>query len=68
MNRACRCLLVLALFCTASALADESKKLRILTFDGYVPADVAEDFRKETGIEIEVTLSGNEDMVARLKA
>jgi len=68
MNRASGFLLMLMLTCSLSVLADESKKLRILTFDGYVPADVAEDFRKETGIEIEVTLSGNEDMVARLKA
>ena len=42
-------------------------KLRVLTWTDYIPADVAEDFRKETGIEIEVTLTNNEDIIARLR-
>ncbi len=58
---------LLALGLSLPTLAADSKKLRILTFDGYVPKDVAEDFRKETGIDIEVTLSGNEDIIARLR-
>ncbi|MFM7066812.1 MAG: extracellular solute-binding protein [Gammaproteobacteria bacterium] len=42
-------------------------KLRVLTWTDYIPADVAADFRKETGYEIEVTLSNNEDIIARLR-
>jgi len=60
--------LTIALLLSASAMAQSAGKLRILTWEGYVPADVAEDFRKETGIEIEVTLSSNEDIIARLRA
>ncbi len=44
------------------------RHLRILTWQDYVPADVAADFEKETGIHIDVTLSNNEDIIARLRA
>ncbi|MEY4376025.1 MAG: hypothetical protein RJB26_575, partial [Pseudomonadota bacterium] len=59
-------LLLLALGASFAASADPGK-LRILTWTDYVPADVAEDFRKETGITIEVTLTNNEDIIARLR-
>jgi spermidine/putrescine transport system substrate-binding protein len=47
---------------------DNSKRLRILTWADYVPADVAADFEKETGIHIELTLSNNEEMISKLHA
>lgn len=52
----------------ASGNAETGRHLRILTWQGYVPADVAADFEKETGIHVEVTLSSNEDIISRLRA
>ena len=68
MIRLRRSLPLLVLLLSAQTHADDAKKLRILTWDHYAPADIIEDFRKETGIQIEVTLSSNEDIIARLKA
>jgi len=42
--------------------------LRLLTWGGYAPEDVVADFEKETGITVEVTLSNNEEMIAKLRA
>ena len=42
--------------------------LRIITWADYVPADVAAQFTKETGIKVEVTLSNNEEMISKLRA
>src|SRR5262249_24370243 len=47
---------------------DSAKRLRILTWSDYVPADVAADFEKETGIHVELTLSNNEEIVSKLHA
>lgn len=55
--------------CTSlPAEAQEAKKLRLLTWADYVPADVVAQFRKETGIDVEVTLSNNEEMISKLRA
>ena len=48
------------------ALAQE--KLRLITWADYVPADVLAQFKKDTGIEVEVTLSNNEEMISKLRA
>ena len=45
-----------------------AEKLRILTWADYVPKDVAEQFTKETGIAVEITLSNNEEMISKLRA
>src|SRR5258708_332097 len=58
--------LSLALGC-GSAHAD-NQKLRILTWADYVPADLIAAFKKETGIDVEVTLSNNEEMISKLRA
>ena len=42
--------------------------LRLLTWGGYAPANVVEMFEKETGHTVEVTLSNNEEMIAKLRA
>jgi spermidine/putrescine transport system substrate-binding protein len=62
--------LVLALGSLAaeSAHADDAKKLRIISWADYVPAEVIADFKKETGIQVEVTLSNNEEMISKLRA
>ena len=58
---------LLALSVATSAPAQDNK-LRLLTWADYVPADVIADFKKETGIDVEVTLSNNEEMISKLRA
>ncbi len=43
-------------------------KLRIISWADYVPADLIAAFKKETGIDVEVTLSNNEEMISKLRA
>ena len=46
----------------------QAETLRLLTWSNYAPENVVEMFTKETGIEVQVTLSNNEEMVAKLRA
>ena len=46
----------------------QDNKLRLITWSDYVPADVVAQFKKETGIDVEVTLSNNEEMISKLRA
>ena len=52
---------------TVPALAQDNK-LRLITWADYVPADVVAQFKKETGIDVEITLSNNEEMISKLRA
>ncbi len=45
-----------------------AETLRLLTWGGYAPENVIDKFTKETGIKVEVTLSNNEEMIAKLRA
>src|SRR6266545_3242293 len=56
-----------ALALATSAVAQDNK-LRLITWADYVPADVVAQFKKETGIDVEVTLSNNEEMISKLRA
>ena len=58
---------LVALGLAASAFAQDNK-LRLITWADYVPADVLAQFKKETGIDVEVTLSNNEEMISKLRA
>src|SRR6202161_4555642 len=60
--------IALALSCAFGQAQAEAQKLRILTWADYVPADLVAAFTKETGIEVEVTLSNNEEMISKLRA
>jgi spermidine/putrescine transport system substrate-binding protein len=53
-------LLALASLLIGCSRVDNSKRLRIITWSDYVPADVEAYFDKETGIHVELTLSNNE--------
>ena len=53
--------------CLAAASA-HADKLRIISWADYVPADLVAAFKKETGIDVEVTLSNNEEMISKLRA
>ncbi len=45
-----------------------SKVLRLLTWAGYAPEELIAKFKAETGIEVEVILSSNEEMISKLRA
>ena len=49
----------------SSVQADE---LRLLTWGGYAPDAVVAQFEEETGIDVQITLSNNEDMISKLRA
>ena len=60
--------LVAALCFAAGARADDARKLRIITWSDYVPAAVIAQFKQETGIQVEVSLSNNEEIISKLRA
>ena len=51
-----------------SALPAQAETLRLLTWGNYVPDELVRKFEEETGIEIEVTTSNNEEMISKLRA
>ncbi|GAB1621421.1 extracellular solute-binding protein [Agarivorans albus] len=59
--------LALSMGAMVSAQAN-AETLRLLTWGGYAPQEVIEMFEKETGIEVKVTKSNNEDMISKLRA
>jgi spermidine/putrescine transport system substrate-binding protein len=61
-------LIALGLLVAGVAAADDATKLRLITWADYAPADVVTLFKKETGIEVLVTLSNNEEMISKLRA
>lgn len=46
----------------------QAEELRLLTWGGYAPDDVVAMFEDETGIDVQVTLSNNEEMISKLRA
>lgn len=48
--------------------AGHADTLRLLTWGGYAPDNVVQKFEAETGHTVEVTLSNNEEMIAKLRA
>ncbi len=61
-------LFVVALTVGGGPVHADDKKLRILSWADYVPADLIAAFEKETGYDVEVTLSNNEEMISKLRA
>src|SRR5262245_13121290 len=57
-----------ALALTSGAAQAQNKTLSLLTWADYAPKDVVEQFTKETGIKVEITLSNNEEMISKLRA
>jgi spermidine/putrescine transport system substrate-binding protein len=58
----------LGLLCLHGPARADGQKLRIISWADYVPADLIAAFTRETGIEVEVTLSNNEEMISKLRA
>lgn len=63
-----RCLLLLLVFVFGVSSVFAGGTLRLLTWKGYAPNELIEKFEKETGINVEVTYSNNEEMIAKLRA
>jgi spermidine/putrescine transport system substrate-binding protein len=63
-----RIVLAAMVLAAGAAHAQDNKTLRLLTWGGYAPKDVVEQFTKETGIAVEVTNSNNEEMISKLRA
>jgi spermidine/putrescine transport system substrate-binding protein len=59
---------LVALVLLGGAPAAHADKLRIISWADYIPAEVIAAFHKETGIDVEVTLSNNEEMISKLRA
>ncbi len=45
-----------------------SETLSLLTWKGYAPKVLIDKFKKETGIDVKVTFTNNEEMIAKLRA
>jgi spermidine/putrescine transport system substrate-binding protein len=45
-----------------------AETLSLLTWKGYTPKNLVEQFEKETGVTVKVTYSNNEEMIAKLRA
>lgn len=61
-------LLGLLLLTSACHSHADGKKLRLITWADYAPADVVAQFERETGIAVKVTLSNNEEIISKLHA
>jgi spermidine/putrescine transport system substrate-binding protein len=59
-------LLTLMMFTANAVMAKET--LRLLTWKGYAPAKLVKDFEARTGIDVKLTYSNNEEMIAKLRA
>ena len=58
----------IAALAVASTGAHAGDTLRLLTWADYAPKDVIAQFKKETGIDVQVTLATNEEMISKLRA
>src|SRR5690606_32686590 len=63
-----RIVLATLVVAAGAAHAQDNKTLRLLTWRGYAPKDVIEQYTKETGFKVEVTTSNNEEMISKLRA
>ncbi|MHB1103692.1 MAG: extracellular solute-binding protein [Devosia sp.] len=59
---------VMSVAIIGTAAPSSAETLRLLTWGGYAPDAVVQKFKEETGIDVEVTLSNNEDMISKLRA
>lgn len=57
-----------AILAAGTALSAQAAELRLLTWSGYAPDEVIAQFKKETGHDVKVTISNNEDMISKLRA
>lgn len=61
--------MVASFACANGQKESNNKVLRILTWEGYAPAELVEKFQKETGIEVQLAYIGdNNELIAKLAA
>lgn len=48
--------------------AVSAEELALLTWKGYAPKNLVDKFKEETGIDVKVTYTNNEEMIAKLRA
>lgn len=64
-----KCILGILLLITTCVASGDSNLLNLYAWSGYLPADIAAQFEKETGVHINyTTYDSNETMYAKLKA
>lgn len=63
-----RTMLLTTTLIAGMATTASAETLRLLTWGGYAPEDVVAMFEEQTGHTVEVTLSNNEEMIAKLRA
>ncbi len=68
MRRAGTAVLIAAALIVVNTGIAGAETLRLLTWGGYAPDEVIAMFTAETGIEVEVTKSNNEEMISKLRA
>lgn len=69
MKRTGLCAALLAATMLTAATTAQAETLRLLTWGGYAPEEVIQKFEeKYPDIKVEVTLSNNEEMIAKLRA
>ena len=61
-------IMALMLISVISSGAFAEGTLKLLTWKGYAPQALVDKFEKETGINVEVTYTNNEEMIAKLRA
>lgn len=66
MKKTLLSLTALAFLSVTTLTAGET--LRIITWKGYIPAELKDKFEKETNIKLKITYSNNEEMIAKLRA
>ncbi len=61
-------LFLLSAFLAINVSIAAADTLALLTWKGYAPKTLVDKFQKETGIEVKVTYTNNEEMIAKLRA
>jgi spermidine/putrescine transport system substrate-binding protein len=60
------CVAVLSIVAAVSVACAQS--MNLLTWKGYAPKELVDKFKAETGIDVKVTYTNNEEMIAKLRA
>ncbi len=68
MRKICFYVLLISVFIFTAWGAATAEELALLTWKGYAPKALIEKFQKETGIDVKVTYTNNEEMIAKLRA
>jgi spermidine/putrescine transport system substrate-binding protein len=67
-KRAGMSIMFLMVFLIGSVGLCGAETLELLTWKGYAPKPLVDKFQQETGIEVKVTYTNNEEMIAKLRA